>query len=67
MLECVYITRQMTRFNEYLAIYGVYRTEEDAKKELLSDNPMLEFDKRMWRWVNRANDTYYRIDAYTVR
>lgn len=67
MDNCVYITRQFNKFGKYFNIYGVYKSEEAARKELLSDEPDLEFDENLWRWENKYNGSYYRIDAYSVR
>lgn len=67
MDDCVYITRQFTGAKEYLCIYGVYRTEDDAKRDLLNNHPSLEFDEILWRWEDKFNKCFYRIDAYSVR
>lgn len=63
----VYITRQFNKRNECLGIYGVYKTEDGAKTDLLSNHDGLEFDYRMWRWEDRRNGYFYRIDAFILK
>ena len=65
--EYVYVVREFNRANEYLSIYGVYKSEEAANADLTTSIPGLEFNSRLWLWEDRANGVYYRIDAYTLQ
>ena len=65
--DVVYVVREFTHDHKHISIYGVYKTEEGAVEDLRSNQPGVEFDNLLWTWEDRANEVYYRIDAYTLR
>lgn len=67
MDEVVYIVRQFNSDLKCLAVFGVYKKEETAIKELMESHPRLVFNDILWRYEDLISGCFYRIDAFTLK
>lgn len=67
MDEVVYVVRQFNSNLTCLAVFGVYKKEETAIRELMENHPNLIFNDILWRYEDKTYGFLYRIDAYHLK
>ena len=67
MIDVVYVVRQFSADNKCLCVYGVFKSEEAANEDLLANHESLEFNDCLWRWEDKIDGFFYRVDGYKLK